>query len=191
MPIHGPFFYDSLVVEGLVNGQWKPLIKRLDYRPGIRFTTASVNTGKSVVSYFVLQRKYTNVRIQYQTLGEYQDTGTLNLLAYLNFDRHDPSAWLSVVEAAQSDVSDIESEWKGLGEAEAVNQGLARIKEAIASLKSEIDKATLSQVTALETRQAQLEALVGSSDNNVDEIAGEFLKHGIVPYFRRLLYQWW
>lgn len=188
LPVHGPFFYDSLEVEGLVNGQWKPLIKRLDYRPGLSFTTASLNTGKTVVSYFVLQRKYTNVRIRYQTLGQYQDTGTLNLLASLNFDRSDPVAWLSVVEAAQNDVSDMETQWKGLGEAEAVNQGLVRIKEAIAKLKSESDKATLSQMTALETRQSQLEALVGNSDSSVDEIAAEFaelweLFHILEDYF--------
>ena len=188
VPQHGAFFYDSLMIEAYVEERWVPLTRHLDYRAGAPFLTASLNTGKNVTSFLVLQRSYNTIRISYQALGEYEDTATLALIQNSTFDRRDSAAWLNAGNANTVDVSDIESAWKGMGEAEAVNQGLVKIREALSAIKPSSDKATLAQITNLETRQSRLEQLVDTSEVSNEEIASEFaelweLFHILEDYF--------
>lgn len=95
---HGPFFGDSIVVEGRKNsGAWSTLIPESQYGFSPLFLNASARTTRQrVFSYIVLNQDAIDVdeiRLTYQALGGYEDSGLLIQVATSTFDRSNMWEW--------------------------------------------------------------------------------------------------
>lgn len=189
IPQHGAFFRDTIVIEGTVDNQrWVKLNPLVDFRPSPVFLKPTAQLGRDVISFVVIQRPFKRVRISYQVLGQLEDTAILTELAISQFDRKNPSAWLAVRGEFAYDPSSFNRSWRGMGEAEAVSQGMEQIRQALTNLKGNGEKATLAQVTALEVRQSNLERLLANTDVEFSDVMGEFntlweLYHILEDYF--------
>jgi len=95
---HGPFFGDSIVVEGRKNaGVWFPLIPESHFGFSPLFLNASARTTRQrIFSYIVLNQDAIDVdevRITYQALGGYEDSALLVQVATAVFDRSNMWEW--------------------------------------------------------------------------------------------------
>lgn len=94
-PQHGPFFENSLVLEGK-NGAaaWGVLKAGVDYVYGPLYTAASAATGKEIFSYVLLLKTVTQVRYNYHVLGQYDDAKlNAEIAAAGSFNRASAYEW--------------------------------------------------------------------------------------------------
>ena len=107
---HGPYFKNELMVEGFDGSNWVPFTAQEHFTYSPMFTRASAATGKEVFSYIVLLIKlsdYQQVRVTYQALGQYEDTGILALVTTLSAqDRTRLSKWNRICLLYTSDAAD-------------------------------------------------------------------------------------
>jgi hypothetical protein len=101
-PKHGPFFVESLRVEGFSGGTWQLLNPSVDYVMGPLYTGAAAATGKEIFSYFLLIKNVSQVRYNYHVLGQYEDTKLLSEITASGINRAKLIDWLKIKGSAST-----------------------------------------------------------------------------------------
>ncbi|AXH71040.1 hypothetical protein [Vibrio phage BONAISHI] len=95
-PQHGPFFLDSLTVEGFDGATWTELNPGTDYLFGPSYMGASAATGQEITTFFILTPSSNpqQVRYSYHVLGKYEDSKLLAEIVESGLDRTKIFEWM-------------------------------------------------------------------------------------------------
>lgn len=95
-PEHGAFYDDQndLKVYGRQGaGEWELLSPEVNFQYSPLYLQAAAKTGKQVFSYLVLISDYSEVKITYRALGQYQDDALMAAVATSDIDRSKLHEW--------------------------------------------------------------------------------------------------
>lgn len=144
-PVNHSFFQDGLVVEsktgidGAGADVYEELTEGTDYTFSPMFLNASAQTtGKPVFTYIVLLRNdITDLRLQYQTLGQYMDEVLLTEIAASTHDRTKPYAWTQLQGSLTNFAVEVREEsLKGLSLVEVLYNKVSLIASALSQPKT-------------------------------------------------------